>query len=81
MKKNSTKEEKVSFFEHSEKDSRKDRTGSILLDVIIRIRRTYFYRKYGLYVIVLIIGLLIYSMIKDVDDSLLNLGISPQMRV
>ena len=83
MKKNSTKEEKVSFFEHSEKDLRKDRTGSIsgsiLLDVIIRIRRTYFYRKYGLYVIVLIIGLLIYSMIKDVDDSLLNLGISPQM--
>ncbi len=79
MKKNSTKEEKVSFSEHSEKDLRKDRTGSILLDVIIRIRRTYFYRKYGLYVIVLIIGLLIYSMIKDVDDSLLNLGISPQM--
>ena len=85
MKKNSTKEEKVSFFEHSEKDLRKARTGSIsgsiLLDVIIRIRRTYFYRKYGLYVIVLIIGLLIYSMIKDVDDSLLNLGISPQMGV
>lgn len=85
MKKNSTKEEKVSFFEHSEKDLRKDRTGSIsgsiLLDVIIRIRRTYFYRKYGLYVIVLIMGLLIYSMIKDVDDSLLNLGISPQMGV
>ena len=83
MKKNSTKEEKVSFFEHSEKDLRKDRTGSIsgsiLLDVIIRIRRTYFYRKYGLYVIVLIMGLLIYSMIKDVDDSLLNLGVSPQM--
>ncbi|MEE0996524.1 MAG: hypothetical protein U0L74_04000 [Paludibacteraceae bacterium] len=83
MKKNSTKEEKVSFFEHSEKDLRKARTGSIsgsiLLDVIIRIRRTYFYRKYGLYVIVLIMGLLIYSMIKDVDDSLLNLGISPQM--
>lgn len=83
MKKNSTKEEKVSFFEHSEKDLRKDRTGSIsgsiLLDVIIRIRRTYFYRKYGLYVIVLIIGLLIYSMIKDVDDSLLNLGVSPRM--
>lgn len=81
MKKNSTKEEKVSFFEHSEKDLRKDRTGSILFDVIIRIRRTYFYRKYGLYVIVLIMGLLIYSMIKDVDDSLLNLGVSPQMGV
>ncbi|MBR6111424.1 MAG: hypothetical protein IKQ08_05685 [Paludibacteraceae bacterium] len=81
MKKNSIKEEKGSFFEHSEKDLREDRTGSILLDVIIRIRRTYFYQKYGLYIIGIIIVLLIVSMFMDVDDSLINLGESPQMGI
>lgn len=81
MKKNSVKEEKGSFFEHSEKDLSKDRTGSILLDIIIRIRRTFFYQKYGLYVIGTIIVLLIISMLRDVDDSLINLGESPQMGI
>lgn len=81
MKKNSVKEEKGSFFEHSEKDLSKDRIGSILLDIIIRIRRTHFYQKYSVYIIGLIIGLMIYSMIKDVDDSILNIGVPPQMGI
>lgn len=52
-----------------------------LIEYFKRLRRTTFYQKYGLYIIALIIGLLIFSMINDVDDYLINLGEPPEMGV